>query len=170
MFLLLKNLYNKILYSPYFTYLVKDIQPGDFYSSCDGTPCLCYDIIEDYIDGVNGISIIDGQPKNCNFWHCAPYYLSYEDAMEQRDYILEHGFEKFKVESKYRTINYTYEILAKYCKNSLKFRIKNIIQQLRRQHNYNMHITYAKKENDQEYLQSTLNYIKQIRKILFNFK
>jgi hypothetical protein len=59
-----------------------ELLPGDLYEDCRYHPCVCIEanLIED-LDGVYGISLINGSPSGCSIAHCALRKLTIDEAV-----------------------------------------------------------------------------------------
>ena len=62
----------------------KEIRVGDFYEDCAFHPCLCISIgaEEHDPDGLEGISLVNGNVKSCSARHCGLRLLTFEEAIQ----------------------------------------------------------------------------------------
>ena len=57
--------------------------PGDLFEDCRFHPCLCIEAnTHDDLDGVAGISLVDGTPCNCSILNCGLRKLTVEEAIQ----------------------------------------------------------------------------------------
>jgi hypothetical protein len=59
-----------------------ELRPGDLFEDCRFHPCLCIDANStDDVDGVQGISLVDGTACGCSIRHCGLRKLTIEEAV-----------------------------------------------------------------------------------------
>jgi hypothetical protein len=64
-----------------------DLLPGDLFEDCRYHPCLCIEgNSPDDVDGVYGISLVDGTPSGCSISHCSLRKLTVDEAVRWKYY------------------------------------------------------------------------------------
>jgi hypothetical protein len=59
-----------------------ELLPGELFEDCRHHPCLCIEANSpDDVDGVSGISLVDGTPCGCSIMHCGLRKLTLEEAV-----------------------------------------------------------------------------------------
>lgn len=59
-----------------------ELLPGDLFEDCRFHPCLCYEAnSSDDVEGVWGISLVDGTPCGCQIGACGLRKLTVEEAI-----------------------------------------------------------------------------------------
>jgi hypothetical protein len=60
-----------------------ELLPGELFEDCRYHPCLCIEANSpEDVDGVHGISLVDGTPCGCSIWHCGLRKLTVAEAVQ----------------------------------------------------------------------------------------
>ena len=79
-----------------------ELLPGELYEDCRFHPCLCIEgNSPDDLDGVYGVSLVDGTPSGCSISNCGIRKLTVEEAVHwkyhgPRDFVVDdHWWERW---------------------------------------------------------------------------